>query len=93
MPEHVTPPVASGDRPALTATQLAVLRLAADGLSSGEIATQLGTTPEAIRAQLVLAICALGAESKLQAISLAARAGWLDLATRTTPPARSQAIS
>jgi DNA-binding CsgD family transcriptional regulator len=92
MPEHETPPpVLPGGR-ALSDTQLAVLRLAATGLSSGEIAARLGTTREAVRAQLALAMRALGADSKLQAISLAVQAGWLDLAARTTPPARPQAI-
>jgi DNA-binding CsgD family transcriptional regulator len=77
---------------ALTDAQVAVLRLAADGLSSGEIATRLGSTGGAVRTLLSLAMRTLGADSKLEAISRAVLAGQLDLAERT-PPAASQPAS
>jgi LuxR family transcriptional regulator, regulator of acetate metabolism len=87
MQAHEALPPVGGDERALTDAQVAVLRLAASGLSSGEIAARLGSSSETVRAQLLLAMRTLGADSKLEAISLAARAGRLDLAACTAPPA------
>ena len=55
------------------------LELMATGLSSDEVATRLGTSPEIVRQHLAHALAELGAYSKLEAIVKAAALGLIEL--------------
>ena len=59
--------------------ELAVLRASATGRSTAEVADVLGVDPEAVRGHIAGAIAALGVRSKLEAIVLALRAGWIEI--------------
>jgi DNA-binding CsgD family transcriptional regulator len=52
-----------------------VLALSARGLSTAEVAAELGADPDEVRGALRRAMAELGARSKLEAIILALRAG------------------
>ena len=59
--------------------ELAVLRASATGRSTAEVADVLGVDPEAVRGHIAGAIAALGVRSKLEAIVLALRTGWIEI--------------
>jgi two-component system response regulator DesR len=61
----------------LTARQREVLRLAADGVPSGEIAQRLFLSAGTVRNYLSAAIRKIGAQNLMEAIHLAKKAGWL----------------
>ena len=63
----------------LTARQLDVLRLLADGKSTGEIAHELNLSQTTVRNHVAGLIAALGVHTRLQAVIAAKRAGMLDL--------------
>jgi LuxR family quorum sensing-dependent transcriptional regulator len=56
-----------------------VLELSATGLSSSEVAEQLGIPAELVRAQLLAIMKKLGATSRLEALIIAIRRRLLDL--------------
>jgi DNA-binding NarL/FixJ family response regulator len=63
----------------LSEDQRRVLSLAARGLVSSEIAERLGWPQPDVQDQLRLAIHALGARSKLEAVIIARRRGSIEL--------------
>jgi DNA-binding CsgD family transcriptional regulator len=65
----------------LSADETAVLWLAATGLTTAEVADRLGVPLSAARGRFSSAIETLGASSKLEAVVIALRAGWI------SPPA------
>lgn len=68
------------DRPSvyLTPAQRVMLELSATGLTTSEISARYGRSPDLIRSQLLTAIEALGADSKLEAVALALQAGLIE---------------
>jgi PAS domain S-box-containing protein len=64
--------------PELTPRQRDVLRILAEGKSTGEIALDLGLSPTTVRNHVAGLIAALGVHSRLQAVVAARRAGLLD---------------
>ena len=66
----------------LSRPQRRVLALAAQGMTTTDIAAQLGGTPDEVRSHVAGAIVALGARSKLEAVVTALRLGLIDLAPR-----------
>jgi DNA-binding CsgD family transcriptional regulator len=63
----------------LTPYEAEVLRLYATGMSSEEVAGNLGTTADAVRGHLTSAMGKLGARTKLKAILAAIRSGQIRL--------------
>ena len=63
----------------LSPGQLAALRLAANGLTSRQIAVRLGTTERGIHLRLITATRSLGAQSRTHAVAVALRLGLLSL--------------
>lgn len=61
----------------LTDRERQVLRLASDGLSSGEIAAELALSEGTVRNYLSEAISKLGAKNRVEAANLAKAKGWL----------------
>jgi two-component system response regulator DesR len=61
----------------LTDRERQVLRLASDGLSSGDIATELSLSEGTVRNYLSEAISKLGAKNRVEAANLARARGWL----------------
>lgn len=59
-----------GDAP-LTPRRLEVLRLAANGLTNGDIARALWLSEETVKSHLQLAYCALGARDRAHAVAIA----------------------
>lgn len=66
-----------GDPDPLTDRERQALRLAGEGLSSGDIALQLGLSEGTVRNYLSEAISKLGATNRVQAARLARTKGWL----------------
>ena len=66
-------PSSSRGSPSLDADARNVLRLSATGLTTAEVAAQLGMTPKQVRRHLGRAIVALQASSTDEAASLAIR--------------------
>jgi len=64
-------------RPSLTPRQHEVLELLTQGLSTTEIATRLGIAPETTRNHIRMLLSELGVHSRLEAVVLAFRNGWL----------------
>ena len=64
-------------RPNLTPRQHEVLELLSQGLSTAEIATRLGIAPETTRNHIRMLLSELGVHSRLEAVVLAFRNGWL----------------
>lgn len=64
---------------ALSAIELDTLRVAAKGLTNAEIAKELGTSEEAIKSRLRSIDDKLGVHSRVAAIRLALKEGWIDL--------------
>ncbi len=75
-PDLVAHALQIGESP-LTAREAEVLRAAADGGSSEEIAAALFLSPATVRNYLSNGISKLGARNRLDAIRLARDAGWL----------------
>jgi DNA-binding CsgD family transcriptional regulator len=63
----------------ITPGQLAALRLAANGMTSRQIAVRLGTTEQGIHIRLTAVAHTLGARSRTHAVALALRMGLLRL--------------
>jgi DNA-binding CsgD family transcriptional regulator len=63
----------------LTPREADILRRMATGLSSAEVAADLGLTADAVREHLKAAMLKLGARSKLEAIIIAVRSGQIRL--------------
>lgn len=63
----------------LSPGQLAALRLAANGMTSRQIAVRLRTTERGIHLRLTAATNSLGANSRTHAVAVALRLGLLDL--------------
>jgi two-component system response regulator DesR len=61
----------------LTDRERQVLRLAGDGLASGDIAVELGLSEETVRNYLSEAISKLGAANRVEAARIARTKGWL----------------
>ena len=59
--------------------QQRVLELSATGALSSEVATILGLSPDEVRVHIALAVFALGARSKLEAVVIALRRGLIRL--------------
>ena len=64
-------------RPNLTPRQHEVLELLSQGLSTTEIAARLGIAPETTRNHIRMLLTELGVHSRLEAVVLAFRNGWL----------------
>lgn len=65
----------------LTPGEADVLRSLADGLSPAGIASARGVSLKTVRHQIESILVKLGVKSQLQAVGLADKAGWLDLAS------------
>lgn len=65
------------DADPLTDRERHVLRLAADGLSSGDIAAELGLSEGTVRNYLSEAMSKLGARNRVDAANIARARGWL----------------
>ncbi|MFO0747993.1 MAG: response regulator transcription factor [Myxococcota bacterium] len=74
LPAHVT-----HEPLALTPREREVLELLAEGLSNKEIAAQLGVSPHTAKFHVTALLDKLGAETRTEAVVLAARAGLLTL--------------
>ena len=61
----------------LTDRERQVLRLAADGLSTGDTAEKLGLSEGTVRNYLSEAIHKLGAQNRIEAARIARQKGWL----------------
>src|SRR5262249_36271032 len=61
----------------LTAREIAVLRLAAEGLSIKEIAMKLSLSPGTVRNHLSRILSKVGARTRIEAIAIAREAGWI----------------
>ena len=64
---------------ALTGIERLVLRLSATGLTTAEVAEELGIAPDEARQHVARVMDAFGARSKLEAVVLALRAGLVGL--------------
>lgn len=71
----------SRDGAPLDADARTVLRLSALGLTTVEVAAQLGMTPKQVRRHVARAISILGARSKLEAVVIALRLRLIQLPT------------
>lgn len=70
---------AGGSAPALTARELEVIHLIADGLSNDEIGGRLGVTAKTIKGHLGRIFVRTGVRSRTELAATAIRQGWLDL--------------
>jgi two-component system nitrate/nitrite response regulator NarL len=75
---EVGPRQAVGEPTSLTKRQLEILRLLAEGMSTGQIATELGLSQTTVRNYIASLLAALGVHSRLQAVVAAKRAELLD---------------
>ncbi|MDZ4866063.1 MAG: response regulator transcription factor [Alphaproteobacteria bacterium] len=62
----------------LTEREVAVLRLVADGHANKEIASQLKLSPDTIKAHLKSIFAKLGVDDRTQAVTVAARRGYIE---------------
>jgi DNA-binding NarL/FixJ family response regulator len=62
----------------LTERQMQILWLLADGKSTKEISHELGLSPTTVRNYIAALLANLGVHSRLQAVSVARKAGLLD---------------
>ena len=67
-----------GDPPSITSRQAEVLSLASNGLSSAEIAEQIGVSPTTIRTHFDNIYARLGVSDRCAAVSTALRHGLID---------------
>jgi len=75
-PELVGVALDTGESP-LTGREADVLRAAAAGTPTGQIATKLSLSPATVRNYLSNAISKLGAQNRIDAIRIAREAGWI----------------
>lgn len=75
-PDLAVAAIEAADNP-LTPRELDVLRLAAGGARSKEMADQLGLSVGTVRNHLSRIICKTGARNRVDAVRIAADAGWL----------------
>lgn len=75
-PEQVAAAMETGANP-LTDREADVLRAAADGLSTVDIANRLFLSPATVRNYLSHAVAKLGARNRIDALRIARDAGWL----------------
>ncbi|WP_203978980.1 response regulator transcription factor [Planotetraspora silvatica] len=75
-PDLAVAAIEAADNP-LTPRELHVLRLAAGGARSKEMADQLGLSVGTVRNHLSRIICKTGARNRVDAVRIAADAGWL----------------
>jgi DNA-binding NarL/FixJ family response regulator len=68
----------SGESIALTKRQLEVLRLLAEGMSTAQIADELGLSRTTVRNYIANVLAAFGVHSRLQAVIAARKAEILD---------------
>ena len=64
---------------ALTGMERRVLQLSATGLTTDEVAEQLGIAPDEVRRHVLRIMAAVGARSKLEAVVLALERGLIQL--------------
>lgn len=76
-PLQTTEAPGPGPAPALTPRQHEILRLLAQGLSTGTIAGSLGLSEETVRNHIRALLAALDAHSRLEAVAVARRYGLL----------------
>ena len=69
----------SGESIVLTQRQLEVLRLLAEGMSTAQIADDLGLSRTTVRNYIANVLAALGVHSRLQAVITARKAGILEV--------------
>jgi DNA-binding NarL/FixJ family response regulator len=62
----------------LTRAQQEVLQASATGLTSAEVGERLGLDLAVVRSDLADIVTKLGARSKLEAVVMAIRAGWIE---------------
>lgn len=74
----------------LTSRELQVLKLIAEGLSNGAIAARLGIRVTTARNHVQRVLSKLFVHSKLEAVSVAARAGLIEFGTAVRPTAESR---
>lgn len=74
----------------LSPGQLAALRLAANGLTSRQIAVRLDTTERGIHLRLTAVAASLGAKSRTHAVAVALRLGLLGLDDIALPDVASR---
>lgn len=79
-PETVVTPA----RPPLTKRELEVLRWLARGASSREIAGELHISVSTLRVHVQRIMEKMGTHSRLEAVAMAAREGWIDLSPDVT---------
>lgn len=77
--EVLPAPAPIGPPLALTPREQQVLELVAEGLSNKEIGAQLGVSPHTAKFHVTALLDKLGAETRTEAVVLAARSGLLDL--------------
>jgi DNA-binding NarL/FixJ family response regulator len=82
-------PVPGADEPPLTAREAEVLRLVSEGLQNKEIAHKMGISHATVRNHVHNILEKLGVHSKLEAVSLAFRRGWVASADRRRSGAAS----
>lgn len=68
-----------GSAPALTARELEVIRLIADGLSNDELGQRLGVTSKTVEGHIGRIFVRTGVRSRTELAATAIRKGWLDL--------------
>jgi DNA-binding NarL/FixJ family response regulator len=78
MQAHEGRRVLSGESIVLTNRQLEVLRLLAEGMSTAQIADDLGLSRTTVRNYIANVLAALGVHSRLQAVITARKAGILE---------------
>jgi DNA-binding CsgD family transcriptional regulator len=79
LPAGPPAPAARASSPVLTARQLQVLRLLAEGKSTAEIARAFTISPTTVRNHVAALLTALGVHSRLQAVLKAKQSGLLDV--------------
>jgi DNA-binding CsgD family transcriptional regulator len=67
-----------GDPPSITSRQAEVLSLASNGLTSAEIAEQIGVSPTTVRSHFDNIYCRLGVSDRCAAVATALRHGLID---------------
>lgn len=83
-PELIAAALETGASP-LTDRETDVLRAAQTGLSTREMAAQLSLSPTTVRNYLSNAISKVGARNRIDAIRIAAGAGWLQTSAASVP--------
>jgi two-component system response regulator DesR len=75
-PELIATALETGSSP-LTDREADVLRVAATGVPTDQIATRLSLSPATVRNYLSNAVSKVGARNRIDAIRIARNAGWL----------------